>query len=72
MTPELEPIKQRYVHFYRANKTALAKLEKKYLARPTTDLALELAERRGFLRGLLKIVELFEVRQGDQFLPGID
>ena len=74
MTPELEPIKQRYVHFYRyrANKAALAKLEKKFLATPTTDIALELAERRGFLRWLLKIVELFDARQNDQFLPGID
>jgi hypothetical protein len=65
----LEYMNLRLEQFYRAQKTALTKREKKYIETPTQELCIELAELRGVLRGIQKSIDCLNERMNDNELP---
>lgn len=66
---ELAKAKQRAMVSYRNQKRYLARIEKKLLETPTHDLALEVAERKGILKGILLCWDAIEERMNDNLLP---
>lgn len=60
-----EATKQRLHRHYQSSMRSLIKKEKKNLATPSDDLAEEISELRGYLRGIKKTISFVEDRMAD-------
>jgi hypothetical protein len=68
---ELEPVKNRVVDLYRRERRKQARLEKVFVDAPTTQAEVEMAEQRGFARGIRKVIDYFENHMNDHDFPEI-
>lgn len=69
---ELEAAKQRLFDVYRSQKGLLARVEKRWCEKPTTEDKEEMIKRRGVLEGIQKALDAIENRMNNSPLPGFE